>query len=267
MKPVIGLPAQALMWNALEQGAFHLWHLSPASISSDVLLRRGMAFLSPDEIARYRRYLVPTAAATFLAARVFLRSLLSYYGSVPPAAWRFETNEFGRPHVANLDAPRGLSFNLSHKPGCVACLVGAGRELGVDVEDSAAARSHFLEIASRFFSPSEAAELRGMPTVEGTKRFFELWTLKESYIKARGIGLSLGLSRFSFAVHGEYATVRFAEGFEDSAENWDFRLFRPDENHIIATSLRHAAAPVTVEVTDAIELVRRALRDSPAPGS
>lgn len=236
-----------------------MWYWHPASISSGVLDQRGIAFLSPDEVARYHRYLVPTAATTFLAARVFLRAVLSQYAGLPPAAWRFETNEFGRPHVANLDAPRGHSFNLSHRPGCVVCLVGAARELGVDVEDSGAERSHFLEIAARFFSPSEAAELRGLPAAQGAKRFFELWTLKESYVKARGVGLSLGLSRFSFSVEGDRATVRFGEGVDDSAESWDFRLFRPDERHTIATSVRRTAAPVTIEVADAAELVWRAL--------
>lgn len=214
-----------------------------------------MALLSADETVRYNRYLVPEAAATFLAARMLLRSVLSQYAALPPAAWRFETNRFGRPHIANTDAPRGLTFNLSHKPGCVTCLIGAGRELGVDVEDSAAGRTNFLETAGRFFSSPEAAALRHLPDEPRRQRFYELWTLKESYMKARGVGLSLGLSRFSFSVEGGRATVRFAEGFDDRAEAWDFRLFRPDERHVIATSVRHTPAPLVIDVTDAAQLL------------
>ena len=218
-------------------------------------MRRGIAFLSPDEVVRYNRYLVPGAATTFLAARILLRSVLSQYAALAPAEWRFETNAFGRPHIANPDAPRGLSFNLSHKLGCVTCLLGAERDLGVDVEDSAAGRTNFLELAGRFFSPSEAAALRALPELRRGQSFYELWTLKESYIKARGIGLSLGLSRFSFSVEGDRATVRFAEGFDDSAEAWDFRLFRPDERHVIATSVRRARAPLIIEIADAAQLL------------
>jgi len=210
--------------------------------------------LSPDEAARYNRYLVPGAAATFLAARILLRSVLSQYATLPAAEWRFETNAFGRPHIANVDAPGALAFNLSHKPGCVTCLIGVGRELGVDVEDCAG-RTNFLEIAGRFFSVSEVATLRALPDAECRQRFYELWTLKESYIKARGIGLSLGLSRFSFSIERDRAVVRFAEGFEDRAETWDFRLFRPDERHVIATSIRRTAAPVVIDVTDAAQLL------------
>jgi len=228
--------------------------LSPV-LADEALLRRGIAFLSPDEVIRHNRYLVPGAAATFLAARMLLRTVLSRYAALRPAEWRFETNKFGRPHIANPDAPRGLSFNLSHKPGCVTCLVGAGRDLGVDVEDTAAGRTHFLELAGRFFSASEAAWLRDLPEARRRQSFFELWTLKEAYIKARGIGLSLGLSRFSFSVEGDRASVRFAEGFDDSAEAWDFRLFRPDERHVIATSVRRAGAALIIEVTDAAQLL------------
>jgi 4'-phosphopantetheinyl transferase len=214
-----------------------------------------MALLSAGETARYKRYLVPDAAATFLAARILLRSVLSQYAALPPAEWRFEANEFGRPHIANADAPPGLTFNLSHKPGCVTCLIGARRELGLDVEDSAAGRTNFLEIAARFFSFPEAAALRDLPDGPRRQRFYELWTLKESYIKARGVGLSLGLSRFSFSVEGGRATVHFAEGFDDRAEAWDFRLFRPDEHHVIATSVRRAATPLVIDVVDAAALL------------
>jgi 4'-phosphopantetheinyl transferase len=214
-----------------------------------------MALLSAEETVRYNRFLVPDAAATFLAARILLRSVLSQYAALPPAEWCFEANRFGRPHVANADAPRGLTFNLSHKPGCVTCLVGAGRELGVDVEDSAAGRTNLLEIAGRFFSSPETAALRDLPDGSRRQRFYELWTLKESYIKARGVGLSLGLSRFSFSVESDRATVRFAEGFDDRPEAWDFRLFRPDERHVIATSVRYAGRPLVIEMTDAAQLL------------
>jgi 4'-phosphopantetheinyl transferase len=230
-----------------------LWCWQPRL--ADDALPQALAFLSPDEAVRCHRYLVPGAAATFLAARILLRSVLSQYAALAPEQWRFEANEFGRPHIANADAPSGLVFNLSHKHGCVTCLVGSGRELGVDVEDTAAGHTSFLEIAGRFFSASEADALAALPDAQRRQRFYELWTLKESYIKARGVGLSLGLSRFSFSVEGYRAAVCFAEGFDDRAETWDFRLFRPDERHVIATSVRHGGAPPVIEMIDAALLL------------
>ena len=245
--------AGATNWKSLEQGACHLWYWRPR-LANDAL-PRALAFLSPDEFARYPRYLVPEPAASFLPARILQRSVLSQYAGLHPGEWRFETNQFGRPHIANPDAPRSLVFNLSHKPGCVACLVGAGRELGVDVEDSAAGRVNFLEIAERFFSASEADSLVALPDEQRRQRFYELWTLKESYIKARGVGLSLGLSRFSFSVERDHATVCFAEDCDDRAETWDFRLFRAGEHHVIATSVRRTPAPPVIEMIDAAQLL------------
>lgn len=244
----------------LKRGACHLWWWPLDSSSAEPLARRGVAQLSADELARYHRYLVPHAAHTFLAARVFLRSVLSAYCDIAPADWHFETNPWGRPRIAMPNAPAGLSFNLSHKPGCVACLIGHGRALGVDVEDTAANRPHVLELAERFFSPSEAAELNALPVERQFDRFYEFWTLKESYIKARGMGLSLGLSRFSFSPEGSTASIRFDRGFRDDPAAWDFQLFHPDGQHVIATAVeRLSESPLTVETRDAAELMARIL--------
>jgi 4'-phosphopantetheinyl transferase len=238
----------------LRRGACHLWYWRPP-VFAEAARQRALACLSPEDSARYARYLVSGAAQTFLAARLLVRRVLSAYAPLPPPAWRFETNRWGRPYIANPEAPPGLLFNLSHKPGVVTCLVGCGRDLGVDVEHCTA-RPYLLDIASRFFSPSEAATLTGLAGEARIWRFYELWTLKEAYIKARGIGLSLGLRNFSFSPSGNTATVRFEPGFDDDSERWDFRLFRLVEEHLIATATRRTAAPpVEIETFDASSLL------------
>jgi 4'-phosphopantetheinyl transferase len=253
-------PAGPGLRDALEQGRCHLWFLRPGAISGPHL-ERGLLFLSSEETARHSRFLMADAARTFLSARILLRSVLSLYGALPPAAWRFDTNPWGRPHIASQDSPPGLVFNLSHKPGLVTCLVGSCRDLGVDVEDTSVRRAYLLEIASRFFSPCEAAALHELPDTKQAQRFFQLWTLKEAYIKARGRGLSLGLSRFSFSVDeaASAATVRFDDGFDDDRETWDFGLFHPDDRHLIATAVRRTKAPLRIEIADGEEVVARAL--------
>jgi 4'-phosphopantetheinyl transferase len=211
-------------------------------------------------MARYHRYLAPDAARTFLAARVLLRSLLSRYGSLSPTAWRFLANPWGRPYLANEETLPGLRFNLSHKPGFVTCLLGCDRELGVDVEDRTVERHHLLAIAQRFFSPAEVRDLMELPQLQQPERFYELWTLKESYIKARGVGLGLGLSKFSFTVRGNTARVQFDPGFPDDAARWSFQLFRPDGEHIMATSLERVGSEAAViEKGDGNDVVRRGI--------
>jgi len=218
-----------------------------------------MVLLSPDEVGRYQRYKVSEAARTFLTARVFLRSLLTHYRGLSPSTWRFDLNPWGRPSVAG-NAAAGLQFNLSHKPTMVTCLLGFERSLGVDVEACESRRLDFLAIAERFFSPLEATGLCALAPDHQPARFFELWTLKESYIKARGIGLGLGLSQFSFTVDGDGATVRFEPGFPDDAARWTFRLFRPDAGHVIAAAVERVAGEAhIVDQGDGAGVVRRVL--------
>src|SRR5690606_33310169 len=90
-----------------------------------------------------------------------------------------------------------LVFNLSHTDGLIACAVSRGREVGVDVEwlDR---RGGDIDVADRFFSRYEVQALYAQPPERRRDRFFRYWTLKESYIKARGMGLALPLDRFSF---------------------------------------------------------------------
>src|SRR5580658_2297551 len=254
------------MIEALKRGICHLWYWQSPDLlhprPEEARLQAGLALLDPTEVVRYRRYLVAEAASTFLASRELLRSALSLYWDVKPPDWRFELNQWGRPRIANAGVPEELHFNLSHKPGFVVCLIGYGRELGVDVENITISRPHLLHLASRFFSRSEAEDLRDTPEEYRLDRFYEFWTLKESYIKARGRGLSLGLSRFSFSVAGNSAAIKFDQGFDDQPDRWDFRLFRCD-SHLMASAIElDPDRPLTVEVRSASELVRRTLNVS-----
>jgi len=257
-------PPKAMpMIEAIKRGACHLWYWQspdPLRIQADeARLQARLALLDPTEAVRYRRYLVAEAASTFLASRELLRSALSLYWNVKPAAWRFEVNQWGRPRIANAGVPEELHFNLSHKPGFVVCLIGYGRELGVDVENISISRPHLLNLASRFFSRVESEDLRETPEERRLDRFYEFWTLKESYIKARGRGLSLGLSRFSFSVAGNSAGVKFDEGFDDQPDRWDFRLFRYNSHLMASTIELDPARPLAVEVRSASELICRTL--------
>ena len=119
----------------------------------------------------------------FLATRVLVRTVLSRYAPVAPADWRFAADEYGRPHVVGDGQPR-LSFNLSNTSRLVVCAVAQDTDVGVDAERVRPRTP--LDIADRFFAPREAAALSALPTDEQLARFYDYWTLKESYIKARG---------------------------------------------------------------------------------
>src|SRR6185295_2220740 len=101
-------------------------------------------------------------------------------------------------------AEAGLSFNISHTRSLIVLAVAKERAVGVDVEN-VQAREIEIRVADRFFAVPEVAALHAVPPDRQQYRFFEYWTFKESYIKARGMGLSLPLGKFGFHFPAERA--------------------------------------------------------------
>lgn len=176
--------------------------------------------------------------AAYVAAHALLRQVLSTYDRTPPSAWSFDTGANGKPVLSGRHLTSDLSFNLSHTSGLVACVVSRTRDVGIDVE-LIDPRVEALEIASRFFSESEAAALRASVESERQARFAEIWTLKEAYVKAIGTGLSTPLHAFAFAYEGATA-LRFAPAVGEHAD-WQFALFAPTPHHRMSVAARRRA--------------------------
>jgi 4'-phosphopantetheinyl transferase len=164
-----------------------------------------------------------------------VRTTLSRYAPVAPDQWAFSRNAFGRPEIANDDAAaRRVSFNLSHTRNLIVLGVTCDSALGVDVENVRVRRAA-CDVADRFFSPIEVGSLHALPAEFQHQRFFEYWTLKESYIKARGMGLSIPLDQFNFNFQGEkQVSISFSAALNDRAARWRFWQFRPSAHHLAA---------------------------------
>jgi 4'-phosphopantetheinyl transferase len=175
-----------------------LWIARPQALRSAEVLARYKSWLAPDEAKRHAAFLFDKHRHEYLVTRGLVRTALSAYRPVEPAAWKFDANAYGRPAIA---PPCGLEFNLSNTQTLVVCAVAERRVVGVDVEPIARA-SEILGIADTVFSDQELAELRALPDPAASDRAVSLWTIKEGYIKARGMGLSLPVREI---------TVRFAQ--------------------------------------------------------
>lgn len=216
----------------MEPGEAHIWLASPGVVEEPAVADRCRAWLDAEERAACDRFYFERDRNTYLTAHALVRTVLSRYAPVAPEAWRFERNQYGRPAIAGGGS---LQFNLSHTRGMVACLVVHDVEAGVDVEHR---RNVSLNVADRFFSPAEVSDLRALPESEQRHRFYELWTLKEAYIKARGMGLALSLSGFSYRLgHGEPALMVTLELNDDGAE-WQCGLAEPSPEHQLAWAIR-----------------------------
>lgn len=129
------------------------------------------------------------------ASRVLLRAALSRCADVPPRQWRFEIAPGGRPRLAAQCGGRSLSFGISHTAGIAVCGVAAGGDVGVDVEaEDRPLRS--LALARRFFGAREVAALEALDAPARDRRMIATWLCSEAAVKAAGLGIASGLSRW-----------------------------------------------------------------------
>jgi 4'-phosphopantetheinyl transferase len=131
----------------------------------------------------------------------------------------------------------------------IICAVTLANDIGCDVENMTRSND-VLAIADRYFSPCESKELFSLPVEQQRNRFFDYWTLKESYIKAWGLGLAIPLKDFSFTIGQDKSSTKtniqyidgislsFAEHREDTPNVWRSWLFYPNEKHRVALSVR-----------------------------
>jgi 4'-phosphopantetheinyl transferase len=230
----------------------HLWYVRPDTVRDPALLRAYDALQTDDERARGARFVFERHRHQHLVTRALVRTTLSRYAPVAPDAWRFVENAQGRPEIDSPAAARGLRFSLSHSDNLIACLVARDVDVGVDVEDTTRPVEH-LAIGGRFFSPAEAAALAALPARQQGARFFQYWTLKESYIKARGLGLSLPLAAFSFRIDGDDIRISFEPTIEDDPAAWRFTQFSIG-HHAVATAIRRTGAcPIHVRETTPLQ--------------
>jgi 4'-phosphopantetheinyl transferase len=194
-----------------------------------------IATLSPAEKRRAGRFTHELKRHQYVLAHGLVRAALSRLEPVvDPAAWIFHINRHGRPLIAGPVATGRLYFSMSHTEGCVACAISPCEAVGIDVENIGRTVS-VRDIAETWFSAVEVAALRALPPAEQTDRFFDNWTLKEAYLKARGRGLNLPFDRFSMSVQsGHDIKIEFAPGFEDVSARWHFTRRRPSQLHRLA---------------------------------
>jgi 4'-phosphopantetheinyl transferase len=205
-------------------------------------LRAQSAVLCHAERVRGERFLLADDRRDFAAAHVLLRHALSSCAAVAPADWQFTTNEYGKPLVVMPDqAFQGITFSLSHTKGLVACAVTRDARVGVDVE-RARGMSDLLDVARRCFAPAEARSLEAMSPDDRQSRFVELWTLKESYLKATGRGLSVPLDRVAFDL-SHLPGLSFSA--KDNPCNWQFMLAAPTHDTRLAVAAEGGDRTIT----------------------
>ena len=178
-------------------------------LSDAALFDRALCAVSPERRKRTDRLRLPSAKRLSLGAGLLLTRALMDAG-LDPLACETAEGEHGKPY---LPARPSVFFNLSHSGSFAMCVV-SGVPAGCDIERTGEART---EIAKRFFTEEEAADIFGAEASERGKLFYRYWTLKESYIKCTGLGMAAPLNSFmirrsdtGFSVFGREGILPFS---------------------------------------------------------
>jgi 4'-phosphopantetheinyl transferase len=238
-------------------GRIDLWCTYISEIADEALWPRYDALLSAEERARQARFRFAADQRRHLVTRALVRTVLSRYAAVAPQDWSFSAGPRGRPAILAPATQPPLEFNISHSADLVLLGVTSGRALGVDVEsiDARAADTRGLD---RYFAAQESEALLALPPGQRRGRFFELWTLKEAYIKSRGLGLAIALDAFRFEFIGERGVrLLMSPTLDDSPGAWRLWQLAPRSGYLAAVcAARGETSPPQITVRELVPLAR-----------
>ena len=191
------------MINSCSLGSeLHVWFLSTKKFSQCDVLGFYDTVLNLQEKKRANRLLVEESKKQFVVSRYFLRSVLSRYLGCSPRTVSLGFGKHRKPIILNQPSAKKIFFNLSHSGNKCALVIGKQEALGIDLEGSEKVR-RFNLLSKRYFSASEYESIVELGSREKRERFYQLWTLKESYAKATGNSLPVSLGKTKFSFEGE----------------------------------------------------------------
>ena len=213
------LPTSSLQSLATNQ--IDLWSIAPSQLTENTIILLSN-LLSNEESLKLQQYKNKSAQHTSLVTRSLSRLILSQYTNTEPHSLSFMRNAHGKPSL--VDNINNLSFNLSHNNDLLIMAICVNDNIGCDIENPI--RKISIEpISRRYFSQQEHQQLCELIGEAKKQRFFEIWTLKEAFVKATGVGISLGLDTFYFdkSVLKNNISILFNVNYpRDQNESWQF---------------------------------------------
>jgi 4'-phosphopantetheinyl transferase len=215
----------------LDREEVHVWSAPLARPAEEI--DRLLGRLSPEEQVRARRYKVAPAREQFVVARWLLRSLLARYLGMSPGEVPLTQGVQGKPA---LEGVPGLHFNASHSHGLALYAVTARGAVGVDVE-RVRSFTNDLALAERYFCPAEIEALRGLAGEARSEVFFHIWTRKEAFVKALGLGLGYGVDRVEVSTDPSRAELLRLPEAEGGESRWSMEVLMPAPGYVGAVCL------------------------------
>ncbi len=222
---------------ALETRAVQLYKidLEPRHVELDRI--KLIPYLSADEIEKFNKYRFRKDKYAFALARYALRIICGHLLDRLPQELEFSYNTYGMPYLADV---RNFSFNISHSGHMILLGVTRSPAIGVDVEQFKSHINH-LELARSVFSKQEIAQLTSIASDQIAQAFYQCWTKKEAYIKAKGEGLHIPLRDFTVRIvdQGFHNLVRVIWNPEETSQ-WQLFNFEIGEGYRAACACDHS---------------------------
>jgi len=219
----------------LPHAEIHVWR---ASLNADSAWQQRLAqTLSEEEHYRANRFHFEKDRAHFIVGRGILRVILGGYLKLNSEQVPIGYTPFGKPILAEPLHANDLQFNLSHSDGLALYAFGHSHPLGIDLERT---RPDFAtaEIAQRFFAPGEVATLQALSPELQPRAFFDCWTRKEAYLKAKGSGLSVPLDSFEVSLTpGEPAVLLKSQIDSQEPQRWSLLSLNPGPGYAAALAV------------------------------
>lgn len=214
------------------------------------LMSQLMHFVSPAKEIKLRRFFREEDKLRGLFADLLIRDIIIRKVGLTNNDIEFATNQYGKPYLKDFD---DFHFNLSHSGQWVVAAID-DRPVGIDVEEI---QDIDLDISKNYFSNQEHQDLMGKR--DPIAYFFTLWSLKESYIKILGKGLSHPLNAFSIQfLNDEEIVIK-----ENDTVIGDilFKQFNIDPHYKMGVCTTKRAFPKEVQMVAMEELIRRFVSD------
>ena len=242
---------KSALFNQLQTEA-HIWFFRTDVALSDEQRAAYLLQLSVDEEKRYHSFHYEEDKRSYIIAHVLLRNALSKYIDVPVEAWRFACDEHGKPEIVQTAGLPEIAFNLTHTKGLCACVVSLNVASGIDAENINR-QCNYKGLAKRMFSDEENVSVN--VSENPTQKFYKLWTLREAYVKALGVGLSASSKDYSFTLddNDEYISLHHASETTEDVSG-QFALYMPTDDHILSVA-------ITEEKASALKIKQLVIRE------
>ncbi len=179
--------------------------------------------LSPDEMQRACRFHFDQDRHNFMTSRGLLRKLLAAHLHIEAQRIQFCYNPYGKPELAPPFHESKLSFNVAHSGDWALYAITYQRRIGIDIE-RIRPEIDYENLALHVFSNAEQQMLQLVLPAQRVKAFYNGWALKEAYIKAQGMGLSLPLDQFTISLSPEQpARLVSTEHSPEQAALWSMQ--------------------------------------------